>query len=482
MRGLLAVGLAVATAATVAGSGVAAGEPSSTPRWGPCPPDVTGAGLECATLQVPLDYRNQDGPTIEVAISRLASANPAKRQGVLLLNPGGPGGTGLSFPAALAAEGLPQDVLDAYDVIGFDPRGVGHSTPVTCDLTPAQAARGTLPPYAHTAADVVETAEAAKAVAEQCGTSATAPLLPHITTANTARDLDRIRAALGEPAVSYLGYSYGTYLGAVYATLFPQRGERIVLDSNLPPGGLDATAARLYARGFHDRFPDFARFAAAHPEYGLGTTPEQVTATFFDLAAKLDRAPSEGIDGSLFRAITLGMLYRDARMPLLAEYWRAWHTGQPLPAEPLAIPEDNLLAGFNHVSCNDSDFPESVRGYQRDVAVDRIRYPMLGAMAANIRPCAFWPVDPVEPPVRIGDRGPSNVLMTHFDRDPGTPLVGARMMRAALGDRARLVTVGQGGHGVYLFGENTCADNEVTTFLVTGDRTDRDLRCAAETP
>ncbi|MER5219255.1 alpha/beta hydrolase [Streptomyces flaveus] len=456
-----------------------------TVKWGPCPGKAdsprkpTTPRLECSTLEVPLDYRDPDGRQIEIAISRLASKEPSKRRGVLLTNPGGPGGTGLTYPAVLAGSGLPQKVLDSYDVIGFDPRGVGRSAPVTCDLTPEQQARGNFAPYAHTAADVAREAPNARTVAEQCATSRTAGMLPHTTTANTARDMDRIRTALGEPKLSYLGASYGTSLGAVYATLFPKRSDRVVLDSNMGAGGYDATAMRLFARGMEDRFPDFAAFAAARPEYGLGTTPRQVTAKFFDLAERLDANPVHGIDGTAFRGMTFGLLYGDATMPSLAENWQALDKGRPLPSDPPEYTENQLAARF-YVICGDSRWPETVREYQRNVAVDRIKYPMLGASTAGIGPCAFWPDERVEKPVRIDDRGPSNVLMVQNERDPGTPLAGARELRRALGQRATMVTADQGGHGVYPFGANTCANDAVTAFLTTGQRPSQDLACAAE--
>nr|WP_215550038.1 alpha/beta hydrolase [Amycolatopsis sp. CA-230715] len=453
-------------------------------EWGACPKDVAAPGLECSTLRVPLNYQDPGGRTIEVAISRLASTNPGKRRGVVLTNEGGPGGPGLNFPAFLRDRGMPKDVLDAYDVIGFDPRGVGHSTPVTCDLTPEQKARGNVPPYARDAADVAKRAQEVKAVAEQCATSKTAPLLPYITTANTARDMDRIRAALGERKASYLGYSYGTHLGAVYTTLFPRTSDRVVLDSSLPPGGLDRHGGRLMAEGFQKRFPDFAKFVAAHPEYGLGAKPQQVEAKYFELAARLDKAPRpDGMDGALFRLTTFGLLYGDSQFPMLAELYKALNTGGPLPPPPPGAPEtdpDNALSSHLYVICGDSTWPKSVGGYQADVATDRVRYPMFGAAAANIRPCAFWPSAPVEPPVRIGGDGPSNVLIAQNLRDPATPLSGAEEMRRALGDRARMVTADQGGHGTYLLGKNKCATEAVNAFLTTGKRPADDIACAAE--
>ncbi|MGW1837399.1 alpha/beta hydrolase [Streptomyces sp. NPDC002067] len=483
----LAVAATAVAATTIPGSSVAAvAEPrAATPdtvRWAPCQKKAapSPSRLECATLDVPLDYRHPGGRQIEIAISRVASGKPSQRRGVLLTNPGGPGVTGLGYPAVLAALGMPRKVLDSYDVIGFDPRGVGRSTPVTCDLTPRQQSRGNLPPYAHTAADVVREARNARAVARQCATSRTASLLPHLTTANTARDMDRIRAALGEPELSYLGGSYGSYLGAVYTTMFPGRSDRIVLDSNLGPGGYDVTAMRLFGRGMEDRFPDFAAFAAAHPAYGLGTTPRQVRAKFFELAERLEAKPVHGVDGTLFRGYTFDRLYSDANMPRLAEMWQALDTGRKPPLDPPMADMENFMAARLAVICGDARWPRTIRRYQHNVAVDRRKYPMLGGSSAGIGPCAFWPGEQAEPPVRIGDRGPSDILMAQNERDPGTPLAGARKLRQALGRRATMVTADQGGHGVYPFGANTCANDAVTAFLTTGKRPSRDLACPAE--
>lgn len=482
MRRSLSLALALAGTA-MAVTAIPGESVASTPdpvRWGPCPKKVASPRLDCSTLEVPLDYRDPDGRQIELRISRLASKEPSQRRGVLLTNPGGPGGAGLGYPAVLAESGLPKKVLDSYDVIGFDPRGVGTSTPVTCDLRPEQQARGNFPPYAHTAADVAREAGKARTVAEQCATSSTAWMMPHTTTANTARDMDRIRAALGESKLSFLGASYGTYLGAVYTTLFPQRSDRFVLDSNLGPGGYDISAMRRFARGLDDRFPDFAAYAAAHPEYGLGTTPEQVTAKFFELAKRLDAKPVHGIDGTLFRGMTFERLYVDALMPVLAKAWQSLDAGRPLPPEPPLEGMENLMASRFAVVCGDSRWPETVREYQRNVAIDRVKHPMLGGTTASIGPCAFWPDERVEPPVEIGDSGPSNVLMVQNERDPGTPLAGAKKLRRAFGDRATMVTADQGGHGVYPFSRNTCAKDAVTTFLTTGQRPAQDLACAAE--
>ncbi|WP_290056597.1 alpha/beta hydrolase [Amycolatopsis solani] len=474
-KALLAAAIAVVGATTVVPPASAA--PNAL-NWGPCPAGAFPTpDLQCTTVKVPLDYRDPGGKTIDVAVSRLPSKNPEKRRGVLLTNPGGPGGGGLDYPQLLKLVKLPQDVLDTYDIIGFDPRGVAHSTPVTCDLTPEQIAVGNLP-YAHGPADVVKQAALAKQEAKQCAEAETASMLPHLTTANTARDMDRIRTVLGEPKLSFLGASYGTYLGAVYTTLFPERSDRIVLDSNLGPGGYDIAAMRGFGRGMEDRFPDFAKFAAAHPEYGLGTTPAQVTAKFHELAARLDRTPIEGITGTVFRGLTFSGLY-STDLTQLAKDWQGLEEGRaPKPPADPPTGVENLLASRFAVICGDSAWPRSIASYQVDVAVDRIRYPLLGAASANIGACAYW-APPAEPPVKITGRGPANVLMVQNERDPGTPLSGARKLRAAFGERARMVTIDQGGHGAYLFGPNHCGNTLVTEFLVTGKRP-ADTYCAAE--
>ena len=421
----------------------------------PCPdygmsPSPT-AGLECATLRVPLDYAHPDR-TIELTISRHAGT-PGKRRGVLLMNPGGPGSPGLAMPAQLLARMGGSGLPDAYDVIGFDPRGTAYSTPVTCDMTPEQ--RGAvLGPYADGPRDVVATAAKARVVADKCGRASTTDLLPHMTTANTARDLDRIREALGERKISYYGVSYGSYLGAAYASMFPGRGDRIVLDSVLGPRGLDVRANQRFAEGFDDRFPDFAAWAAERDDvYHLGATPAAVTAKFFELAA---------VRGPEFRANTWNGLYDDASFPVLAREWAGTTRAAAGPLDG-----DNHAALQLQVLCNDADWPEQVGYYQRAVERERARHPMFGPAAVNVNPCAFWPVERAEPPVRVGGPGPANVLLVQNLRDPATPLSGARETRAAFGARARMVTVDAGGHGVFTR-ENACGNEVVLRYLRDG--------------
>lgn len=462
-------------------------------HWDTCPEDVVAEAapteLQCATVPVPVDYADPEGTRIELMISRLASTNQDKRRGTLMLNPGGPGGSGLSQPALLVARGLPAGVLDSYDLIGMDTRGVGHSAPVACGFTSDGPYTANIPPYAVDDAAVTEQAKVAEQVAEQCARHDRDGRLRHLTTANTARDLDRIRAALGEEKTSYLGYSYGTALGAAYASMFPERSDRIVLDSNIGDTHLDHDGLRRYALGVEQSFPDFAKWAAArHDSYGLGRTPAQVRRTYLTLAERLDKAPVAGFDGSLFRQYTFANLFKKMQYPKLAQQWQALAggggaaAGQPpgnATASTASSSIDNPLAVFAAVTCNDIKWPENVDTYRRSVAEDRKRYELFGAAAANITPCAFWPYAPAEPPVAVNDDGPRNVLLVQNLRDPATPHVGGKMLRQKFADRSRLLSVDDSGHGAYVLGDNPCALNTTTRYLVEGKMPGKDMLCRA---
>lgn len=466
--------------------------------WEPCP-EGTASGpyaqlLECATVSVPLDYTDPDGPQIDIAISRLASTNPAERRGVLLTNPGGPGGPGLSLPADLAALGMPVSVLDRYDIIGMDPRGIGRSAPVSCGFTTEQGILSNVPPYAENNADVTAQAAVARSIAEQCAAHDTAGTMRYMTTANTARDLDRIRIALGEEKISYFGVSYGTVLGSAYASLFPERTDRVVLDSNVGDTALDSEGFRRFGLGAEQRFPDFAKYAAArNGTYGIGRTPAEVRRNLFALVERLNRTPVEGVDGSLFRLQVFSALYADQTFPQLAQFWQALDRADTAAVrkalkqqkqqnqQSLADPHpfDNILSAQLAVVCNDSEWPRDVATYQRNTARDRRTFPIFGGAAANILPCAYWP-EPLEPRVPISDDGPSNILLVQNLRDPATPHLGGVLLRLKFGDRARLVSIDQGGHGAYLFDDNPCGLNTTTRFLAEGKRPANDRFCPAE--
>ncbi len=504
-----------ATGATTSRAGVSRSVAADALDWGTCPPSEVGIEpdprQQCAALGVPLDYRHPGGRTITVEVSRIATAKPQLRRGILLFNPGGPGGSGLDLPSALLPL-LPSSVTDRFDLIGFDPRGVGYSTPVTCGLAPDVTADLVLP-YPAPDGSIARNVDFGRRTARSCA-RLSGSLLPYITTANTARDLDRIRAALGEPKLSYLGYSYGTYLGAVYTTLFPGHSDRILLDSAVDPNLVWYRMWRTWGPAIALRLPDFTAWAAGHDAtYHLGGTQAAVRHTYTVLGDRLDRAPltlpnGSVISGNVFRELTRSLLYDDAAFPILAADWQyladasapspvppSSSTTSP-PAELLTalrdlvphngaaaqIPADNAVAALYAVTCDDTAWPRDLGSYARNVAIGRHLFPATAGMPDNVWPCTFWPTRPIEPPVRVSGRGPRNVHILQNLRDPATPWFSGFGLRRALGSRAAFVSVDQGGHGVYLVTHAPCAADVATTFLTTGVLPARDRLCPGQSP
>jgi pimeloyl-ACP methyl ester carboxylesterase len=435
---------------------------------------VLDARQECATLRVPLDYRRPSGEQISLAVSRISTAKPGMRRGVLLLIPGGPGVAGLARPTTHGLR-LTQQVQDRYDLVGFDPRGVGQSTPVSCGFEPHDLNPVSFFPTAGSEGGISGSVAWARRMADACVRNG-GPVVRHVTTRNEARDIDRIRRALGESRLSYWGTSYGTYAGAVYATMFAERTDRVVLDSTLDPDPRRVARGwqANFAVGAEDRFPDFAAWAAARDgEFGLGTTPEAVRDTYLRLTAELDENPRPDLTGNSLRAVMFAVLHDDEAFPLLAAFLRVARTGTPAPPLPPAL--DNLVSVQIATGCNDAAWPGPDHDYARDVARHRVTYPLTGGMPANIYPCAFWPYRPAEPATRITRHGPRNVVMIQNRRDPAAPLSGALRMHQAFGHRARMIVVESGGHDAYLDNGNACGDQAVTAFLTDGTRPDRPI-------
>jgi len=470
--------------------------------------------VQCATLAVPLDYKHPDGPKINLAISRIPAADPSQRRGVLLMNPGGPGSEGFDLPILLLALGLPQSVLDQYDLIGFDPRFVNFSAPVTCGLSAAQVgvALGEVPQPAGFDATVVTAQKVANSCVQDSGS-----VLPYATTENTARDMDEIRKALGETQISYLGYSYGTYLGAVYATLFPDHTDRFILDSAADPQWLWQRLLSEFGLGGQMRFPDFANYAAANnATYGFGDTPEDINKLFFTLRNRISQSQTpvtvniEGApvlpltgNGYLFADLTHGALATDSDFPILAQVWQSLlqqldnpstdtttGTGtatfsvamtQPASTGPINtdVPVDNAEASALSITCGDVVWPKAIAEYKANFEFFSDKYPMFGSIFSSVQPCAFWPTR--NTPVSISSQGPHNIMVIQNQRDPDTPYVGALQMNADLGRRTTFVGVDQGGHGVYVLTPNACANNAATAFLTSGTFPGGFVSCPADT-
>ncbi|GAA3822789.1 alpha/beta hydrolase [Streptomyces coacervatus] len=456
-------------------------------KWTKC----AGSGLDprqqCATLEVPMDYARPGGPKIDLAVSRIPAEKPSARRGALLLIPGGPGGSSLDDPSGKGRK-LPQDVRDTYDLIGLAPRGNAPSTAVGCGLDHADLAPSKLRPWPAPDGSVTENMSNARRLSGDCARNG-GELMRHLTTKNNARDIDRIRAALGERKLSAWGVSYGTYVGAAYNEMFPQHTDRIVLDSNDNPDPVKAERAWLaaYEAGVEDTFPDFAKWASAPGNpYRLADTPAEVRPLFLRLAARLDREPipwpganPEELNGNVLRQTMLDSFYDPEDFPDLARLIAAARKGTvpPAPATPPDAAMQNVVAVSAATVCNDAAWPRDAATYQKGVDASRAKYPLTAGLPRSAMVCAAWPWQPKETPVRITDRGPSNVLLIQNERDVATPLSGALKLRAALGRRAVMVTVNSTGHEAYLENGNACGDETVSRFLATGERPGRDVYC-----
>ncbi|MGW3007992.1 alpha/beta hydrolase [Streptomyces sp. NPDC001219] len=497
-RALLLALSAATVAATLTAAPVARAEAPGTQgpalTWRPCAQPGGPTGQECAQLPVPLDYRDPDGPQLTLAVTRVRSERPAARRGTLLVIPGGPGGSGVR---RLETKGraLQKALAGTYDLVSFDPRGVGGSTRTGCALDPGDRHLVTFRSWPAPDGGIGGNAARARRIAEACRHNGGA-VLRSLTTANEVRDIDRLRRALGEEKLSAWASSYGTYVGAVYAQKYPRHTDRWVLDSIDDPDPSRVARGWLanMAVGADDRFPDFAAWAAdparEHEGLRLARRPEDVRPLFLALAAKLDRAPKDTttpgvpLTGNRLRQALQNALQSDGLFAGLGRLVRQAQDPAAVPVLPDALagpmPDEDAAVTMATI-CNDVRWPAaSVPAHRRAVAADRARHPLTAGMPVNITPCAFWKA-PAERPTRITADGPSNILMVQNRRDPYTPYAGALKMRRALGDRARLLTLDQSGHGghrAYLDNGTACGDRTVSTFLTTGRRPRTDTECA----
>ncbi|MGW6710396.1 alpha/beta hydrolase [Streptomyces sp. NPDC054956] len=507
--GLLASSVPLLAAAQASAAPAEAEYLRQKPSWHRCSPEQP-ASYECATIEVPLDYRRPEGRKLDLAISRVRSTNPAKRHGVLLMNPGGPGGSGLDLPLSFG-EVVPREVADRYDLIGFDPRGVGASSPVTCGLADSEENFERAYRPETFSSDVAW----ARTVADKCREKA-GSVLPYITTRNTARDMDTIRAVLGERKLSYLGYSYGTYLGAVYTQMFPDRTDRFVLDSGVDPGMIWRDMIRVWATEAEPAFGRWTQWAAQRSDqYHLGDSPAAVSKTFWDLVARADREPiefrGEKLNGDDLRRARAVFFYPATATPLVAALKEAAEgkpggasaalgpdfdmkgalagkpaaPAAPAPAGPASAgpasagpASDNGIAVFWNVVCGDTDaWPRDPERYRRDAVRDKAAYPLYGDFASNIKPCAFWQ-RPVEAATPMKKR--AAVLTVQNEWDSQTPLVSGQGLHRALKGSKMVLALGGEGHGVYLADPKSCANAPVTDYLVTGRLPAKDVNCRTE--
>lgn len=471
---LTVVALTLVLAATMSGrpnSGAAA----SSIAWKDC-----GDGLQCTTVRAPLDYAHPSGRKIDVAIARLPAAKPSTKIGSLLTNPGGPGASGVAFLRAMA-KNPPKAWHDNFDVVGFDPRGTGDTIPVDCTDQPTSFTD--LDPSPDTAAERTALYDAAKKFAADCQRK-NADILPFIDTISAAKDIDVIRAALGEETITYFGYSYGTLLGATYAGMFPERVRAFVLDGALDPSLSADDLVIEQAKGYESALTAFFAYCSADP--GCEFTPDSgmdLGATFDRLTERIDAEPLKASSDD--RIVTVGValvgvqgaLYsRGFGWPFLAHALGEAKAGDGAGLLLLAdLYNDrvkdgsysNFLEAYFAIDCLDQPFPRGIAGYEallpRIVAASPRMWSSTAA-GTNL-PCAFWPVPAKGHPAPISAAGAAPTVVVGTTNDPATPYKWAQSLAAQLESGVLLTRVGE-GHTAYRKG-STCIDQALDKYIVT---------------
>ncbi len=463
--------------------------------FGRCPlAEGLTAPIACGTVSVPLDYARPDGPQISLTVSRVRATGPAaRRQGALVYNPGGPGATGMAFPSYATEERF-RRVAAVYDFVGYAPRGVGRSAPLSCQSPAAYAKAPTSSPPHPSAAFKRRLVTRAQAYARGCARRA-GSALAHYTTLNNARDLDVLRAALGERRLTFMGASYGTYYGAVYATLFPGHVRRMVFDSvvNPDPWQIWYRNNLEQSLAFERRWRDWRTWVARHDAvYHLGGTAARVLASYEKARARLTREPAGTVGTAQLQNAFLRTGYNDAYWDPSARALAAYLRGDPAPLTALAAPDpataaedENGTAVYTAVECNDAPWPRTWATWDRDntALARRAPFETWDNVAMNL-PCAFWPLKH-QRPVDVGagtrtGRGRGAlppVLLLAAERDAATPYAGAKELWRRLPGSSLVTERNAGTHGLW-GGPNDCVNRHVDTYLLTGKVPGRSAGCA----
>ncbi|MET8541030.1 alpha/beta hydrolase [Kitasatospora sp. NPDC004799] len=472
--------------------------------WQPC-----DGGFECTTFRVPLDYDHPGDGDLTLAAARAAAepsgsasppaaasasasspAAPGSRLGSLLLNPGGPGGSAIEYLEA-ATRTYDRGVRDRYDLVGLDPRGVGRSNPVSCltgDRMDAYTTVG-LTPGDQRGIDALIAAD--REFAEGCRKQAGAAL-GHLSTVEGARDMDVLRALLGDEKLNFVGKSYGTFLGATYAGLFPGRVGRLVLDGAMDPSLDSVTGNLTQAGGFETAWTAFARDCATREDCPLGRTEQQVGEQLTALFAGVRTASLPTTDGG--RRLTepqattgvIQAMYADFLWPELRTALADARAGDGTGL--LRLSDDyygreadgsypNLMFANTAVNC--LDLPAPFRGpedVQRAVPEFERASPHFGRdMAWMALTCTYWPVRATGAAHTVRAAGAAPIVVIGTTRDPATPYAWARSLAGQL-ESGRLLTFDGDGHTAY-GRHSACVDGAVNRFLLTGEAPEQGKRC-----
>ncbi len=454
--------------------------------WSDC------SGAECTELTVPVDYAAPAGATIQLAVVRVPAKQPSERIGSLVVNPGGPGGSGVDY--ARAADFIVgPGVRDAYDIVGFDPRGVGRSAPIDCVTDPQLDDFLGADPTPDDAAEEKAYAATSAALARSCGQNA-GPLLAHVSTEDAARDMDVLRAALGESRLTYLGKSYGTFLGATYADLFPQKVGRFVLDGVIAPDLTSEEVNLGQAKGFELATRRWAGFCARQSDCPFGDSTDRVMEGLRAFLASVDQSPLPRTGDTAVPRLTEGWaslgiaaaMYDQNQWRSLVDAMIGAVSGdgtalmqladQYADRNPGGTYSGNIMEAIYAVNCLDKPESSSVPQHEQEaeaaakVAPTWGRYLMWSSLA-----CGYWPIKATGRPHEIHAPGAQPIVVIGTTRDPATPYEWAVRLNDQL-DSSALITFDGDGHTAYTR-SNSCVDDAVDAYYLDGALPKDGLRC-----
>ena len=456
-------------------------------EWTAC-----GEGLQCSTAKAPMDWSEPGADTIELALVR-QPATSGNRLGSLLINPGGPGGSGFDFVNDSVDYATDERLQASFDIVGFDPRGVNRSTPVSCYEDPAELdayiydiAPGTIGSDEWLAA----VTDAARKFGARC-LELTGPLLGLVDTPSAARDLDLLRAILGDKKLNYLGYSYGTLLGAVYADLFPNKTGRLVLDGAVDPAGSDFDQTATQAVGFENALKAFLADCPTADDCPFGDDVDDSLAQIRALLDSLDASPLSNEDGrqlgssAMFTAIILP-LYNQDSWQYLRELFTQVFQGDAQYAFQLADSyngrnpdgsyRDNQTEAFISINCLDAHGDGDVATMRAEAEELKALAPVFGPqMSYGGTGCPNWPVPAKRDRVPIVAAGSADILVIGTTNDPATPYKWAVTVAETL-ENGHLVTYEGEGHTAYNK-SNACVNDTVDNFLIDGTVPESDPKC-----
>ncbi|MFD5749090.1 alpha/beta hydrolase [Streptomyces sp. NPDC127033] len=448
--------------------------------------------FQCATMKAPLDYAKPDGTEIDLAVARKKATGPGTRLGSLMVNPGGPGGSAIGYLQAYAGIGYPAPVRARYDMVAVDPRGVARSEPVECLGGPEMDAYTQVDQTPDDPAEITKLTESFKNFAQGCE-KRSGTVLPHVSTVEAARDMDLFRAVLGDRTLSYVGASYGTFLGATYAELFPRRTGRLVLDGAMDPSLPARELNRDQTAGFEMAFRSFAEDCVKQADCPLGQkSAADVSNRMKAFFAQLDARPVPAGGGrelgeSLATTGVIAAMYDESAWPQLREALAAAMDGDG--AALLALADSyyeresdgtyaNLMFANSAVNC--LDLPPSFSGpdeVTKALPSFEQASPVFGrGLAWAALNCTYWPVKATGTPHRIEAKGAAPIVVVGTTRDPATPYKWARSLADQLSSGTLLTYEGD-GHTAYGRGSD-CIDTAINTYLLEGTPPARGKKCS----